>query len=177
MKNQDAVQVSGTLFLSFGQACINLNFFIEEEIESFLEEVTPDRWYPLKQFANLLGLVDEKYPDSAPILEQLGVEMMNFWYTAGPGKKIIKRGVEFLHFQTGSEGYHSVIKGKPDQIGEFLLVSLNEEEGTAIVRSTTVFRKDMERGVLRGGLGLAQDLVYIDVDNSEDENVFLIEFH
>ncbi len=177
MKSQDAVQISGALFLSFGQACVNLNLFVEEEIESFLEKITPERWYPLEQYTNLLRLVDEKYSDSAPILEQIGVEMMNFWYAVGPGKQIIKRGVDFLHFQTGSEGYHSVIKGKSDQVGEFFLMSLNEEEGTAIIRSTTVFRRDMERGILRGGLGLTQDLAYINVDNSDDEDVFLIEFH
>jgi len=102
---------------------------------------------------NILNIVKEKYSDSAPIFEQIGIEMMNLWFSYGPGKKIIKRGIDFLRFQTSSEGYYSVIRGKPDQSGEFSLLSLDEEKGTAVVRRTTHFNRDMERGVLIGGLG------------------------
>ena len=125
----------------------------------------------------MLRIVLERYSDPGPILEQIGIEMMRFWYNVGPGKQYVRRGVDFLRFQTSSEGYYSVIKGDPGQIGEFTLVDLNEQEGTAIVRSTTPFVRDMERGILIGGLGLAQDLIYINVDNFRDANTFLIEFH
>lgn len=35
----------------------------------------------------------------------------------------------------------------------------------------------MERGVLIGGMKLAGDLVYVDVDNSGDPSVYEIRFH
>ena len=177
MQQRDEVQVSGALFLAFRQACINLNFYIDEDTRALFEELQPAEWYPLETFTNVLRIVVERYSDPAPILEQIGIEMMKFWYDVGPGKLHVKRGVDFLRFQTSSEGYYSVIRGDPGRIGEFTLVDLNEQEGTAIVRSTTPFSKDMERGVLIGGLGLTQDYIYIGVDNSGDPNTFLIEFH
>ncbi len=177
MQQRDEVQISGALFLAFGQACVNLNFYIDENTAALLQQIQPAEWYPLETFNNVLRIVLERYSDPGPILEQIGIEMMRFWYNVGPGKQYVKRGVDFLRFQTSSEGYYSVIKGDPDQIGEFTLVDLNEQEGTAIVRSTTPFVRDMERGILIGGIGLAQDFIYINVDNSRDANTFLIEFH
>ncbi len=175
MKNSDKTQILGALLLSSGQACINFKFLVAEET-NFLEKIRAEEWYPLEEFLTFLNSVREKYSDPAPILEQIGIEMMNLWYSQGPGKQIIKRGIDFLHFQTSSEGYYSVIRGNPDQIGDFSLLSLDEKKGTAIVQSTTPFSKDMERGVLMGGLGTTKDLLYINVDNSENENIFLIQF-
>jgi hypothetical protein len=151
MKNSDRTLILGALPLSFVRACINFQFLITEGT-TFLEQIKPDEWYPLQHFSNILNNVREKYSDPAPVFERIGIEMMNQWYSQGPGKQIIKKGIDFLHFQTGSEGYYSVIRGKPDQIGDFSLMSLDEEKGTAVVRSTTPFDRDMERGVLIGGL-------------------------
>ncbi len=175
MKNRNKTQILGALPLSFGQACINFNFLISEEMH-FLEHIEPDKWYPLEKVLKILNIVKNKYNDPAPIFEQIGIEMMNLWYSKGPGKEIIKRGVDFLHFQTSSEGYYSVIRGEPEQIGDFSLLSLDEEKGTAIVQSTTHFNRDMERGVLIGGLGTTKDLLYIRVDNSENADIFNIWF-
>ena len=175
MKNRDKTQILGALPLSFGQACINFKFLIAEETR-FLEHINAEEWYPLEKVLNILNIVKEKYSDPAPIFEQIGIEMMNLWYSQGPGKHIITRGIDFLRFQTSSEGYNSVIRGKPDQIGEFSLLNLDEDKGTATVRSTTHFNRDLERGVLIGGLGTTKDLLYISVDNTENEDIFQIRF-
>jgi PAS domain S-box-containing protein len=174
-KKYNDTQILGALPLSFGQACINFHFFIAEE-RPFLENIKADEWYPLQKFSKILNTIREKYPDPAPIFERIGIEMMNQWYSHGPGKQIIKKGIDFLHFQTSSEGYYSVIRGKPDQIGDFSLLSLDEDNGTAVVKSTTPFDRDMERGVLIGGLGTCGDLVYVKVDNSDNEDIFHIHF-
>ena len=142
----------------------------------FLEQITAQEWYPLKKFLSILNVVRKKYSDPAPIFEQIGIEMMNLWYHQGPGKQIISRGVDFIRFQTSSKGYYSVIRGTPDQIGEFSLLDLDEKKGVAVVRSTTHFNRDIERGVLIGGLGATKDLLYINVDNRENENIFQIRF-
>ena len=160
MKNRSKTQILGALPLSFGHACVNSKFLIAEEAH-FLGQIKADEWYPLENVLNILNIIREKYSDPAPIFEQIGIDMMNLWYAKGPGKKIIKRGVDFLHFQTSSEGYYSVIRGNPDQIGDFSLLDLDEEKGSAVVRSTTPFNRNMERGVLIGGLSTPKDLLYI----------------
>ncbi len=175
MKGNGKAQILGVIPLSFGQACVNFKFLIAEET-GFLEQIRADQWYPMEKILKNLNIVKKKYSDPAPILEQIGIEMMNLWYSQGPGKQIIKNGVDFLHFQTSSEGYYSLIKGKTDEIGDFSLLSLDEENGTATVRSTTPFSRDMERGVLIGGLGTTKDLLYVNVDNSENEDIFQIRF-
>jgi hypothetical protein len=88
----------------------------------------------------------------------------------------VKRAVDFLHYQTGSNGYHSVVRGPADKVGAFALESLDEAAGRAIVRSTTVFDRTIERGVLIGGLETAGDLAFVEVDNSTDPSVYRIRF-
>ncbi len=57
MKNHNKTHILGSLFLSFGQACINFKFLIAEETH-FLEQIRADEWYPLKKvFNNILNIV------------------------------------------------------------------------------------------------------------------------
>ena len=61
--------------------------------------------------------------------------------------------------------------------GKFILKSLNEEEGVAVIESTTPYDKDIERGIILGGLKLVTDFPYLSVDNSKNPQIFEIEFH
>lgn len=173
---QNTVEVVGALLLAVEQACVNLSFFIDDATKQFLREVQPTHWYPLEAYTQLLELVSTRYADPAPILERIGSEMIRLWYATG-GKGIVSNAVEFLKFQTSSQGYYSVVKGPPDQIGTFSLLELDESAGTAVLHSTTPFSKDLERGILLGGISLPQPLLYAHVDNSDDVHRYIIEFH
>ena len=96
------------------------------------------------------------------------MEMMLAWYNFGPGKDIIKKGVDFLYFQTGSQGYHSVVMGPEELVGNFDLVEIDEKNGKALIHSTDPFNKDLEKGVIIGGMSAPGDLDYIDVTVDED---------
>ncbi len=61
-------------------------------------------------------------------------------------------------------------------MGAFILVSVNSEKGKAIVHSTTPFDRNIERGILRGGMSVTGDLYHVAVDNTYDEDVFFIDF-
>jgi len=102
--------------------------------------------------------------------------MMLSWYNFGPGKQIIKSGVDFLIFQSGSQGYRSLVEGPEELVGSFDLVEIDEKNGKALIHSTTPFNKNLERGVIIGGMSAPCDLDYIDVNNDEDEYYFKIEF-
>ena len=158
------VEIYGVLFRAFLDAGESLKLLLQgdaEEIESF----EPDKWYPLEEFQKLLRRVSQ-YNNCGSILEQIGIEMMKGWYHHGPGKSIISSGVDFIKFQTSSKGFRSVIKGLPEHTGNFYLLDLNEAGGTATIYSSTVFPREIERGVLIGGLGLVGELLYYDVGNS-----------
>ena len=58
-----------------------------------------------------------------------------------------------------------------------LIVEIDEKEGEALIRSTTPFDKNLERGVIIGGMSAPGDLVFINVENDDDECIFKIEFH
>ncbi len=176
-QQESGVMVSAALILAFKAACINLNFLVDDEVKVFLDSVQPEEWHPLERYEHMINVITSKYVDPAPILEQIGVEIINVYYHFGPGKSDFQRGVDFLRFQTSSRGYYSIIRGTPEQLGDFSLAELNESAGRAVVKSTTPFSKDLERGILRGGLAVTQDLMYIDVDNSQDPQTYLIEFH
>lgn len=172
----DQLQVMGALLQGFGGACINLKILGGEVVGPLLSGVEPQEFYPLSRYTELTALIDKKYPNPAPIKEQAGVEMMNLWYQHGPGKSLVSSGVGFLKFQTGSGGYYSVVKGTPEQIGSFQLRELDEAAGRAVVFSSTPLDRDIERGVLLGGMRLCGDLKFVGITPGADSHTFNIKF-
>jgi len=168
--------VFGATIQGFAQACINLNIVAGAKAENLIGEIEVTGWYPFDKLREIEKVVFEVYENSGPILERVGMEMMLCWYNFGPGKEIIKKGVDFIHFQTGSQGYASVVKGPEKLVGSFNLEFLDEDSGRARINSTTPFNKDMERGVIIGGMSAPGDLDFIDVKNDENPQIFRIEF-
>jgi len=175
-KKATDLRVFGATLQGFAQACINLNIVAGAKAENLLGDIEITGWYPFEKLREIERVVMQAYENSAPILERVGMEMMLGWYNFGPGKQIIKRGVDFLHFQTGSQGYASVVNGPEELVGSFNLEFLDEESGRARINSTTPFNKDLERGVIIGGMSSPGDLDFIDVKNDENPQVFQIEF-
>jgi hypothetical protein len=175
--NGEVLKVFGATLLGFAQACINLNIVAGSKAGDIISDIEVNQWYPFERLRQIEKIVFESYQDPGPIMERVGMEMMMAWYNYGPGKEIIKRGIDFLAFQTGSQGYHSVVKGPKKLVGSFDLVELDEERGNALIHSTDPFNKDMERGVIIGGMTAPGDLYYIDVNNNGDEQHFKIEFY
>ena len=175
-KKTTDLTVFGATLQGFAQACINLNIVAGTKAENIIEDIEVAGWYPFEKLREIERVVFETYENSGPIFERVGMEMMLSWYNFGPGKGIIKKGVDFLHFQTGSQGYASVVKGPEDLVGSFNLEFLDEEGGQARINSTTPFNKDMERGIIIGGMTAPGDLDFIDVKNDENPQIFNIEF-
>lgn len=172
----EQVQLSGVFIGSLSRACVNLGYLLGPEAD--VEDTTPDGWYPASRFTNVLTRLASRFAHFDPIAERVGMEMMKLWYEAGPGHQIVRRGVDFLAHQASSEGYRSVVRGPDAVIGQFVLETLDEAAGLAVVRSTTPFDRALERGILRGGMGLCGDLVYVDVqDDPDDPTRLRIEFH
>jgi hypothetical protein len=170
------VEVVGVFLQALARACVNLHLIaVEEAAEA--TAVEPMAWVPASRFIDLFERVLSRFPSPDPLKERIGMEMMKLWYDPGPGRSIIKTAIDFLHYQTGSEGYHSLTRGPEEAKGAFALVALDEKNGRATVRSTTPFDRTMERGVLIGGLKLTGDAHYVSVDNTEDGSIFHIELH
>ena len=171
------LEVFGATILGFAQACINLNIVAGSKANNIIKDIEVNKWYPFEILRELERIVIATYDNVEPILERVGMEMMQTWYNFGPGKQIIDGGVDFLRFQSGSQGYASVVKGPEELVGNFKLVKLEENLGKALIHSTTPFNKNLERGVIIGGMSAPGNLDYIDVNNDEDERYFNIEFH
>lgn len=175
--SQQELVVMGATLQGFAQACVNLNIIAGSEATVALRDIQVMEFYPFERLRKLEETVVHAYDDSGPILERVGVEMMMGWYHHGPGREIVKSGVDFLRFQSGSQGYASVVQGPQELVGFFDLVNIGESEGNARIHSTTPFEKNLERGVIIGGMTAPGDLAYVDVNNSDDSSFFNIEFH
>lgn len=169
--------VHGALMAGFAQACVNLNIVAGRRATALLSDIDVGRWFPLAKWFELERMVGESYSNVEPIRLKLGIEMMTLWYHRGPGKALIHRGADFLHFQTGSNGIVSVIRGPREVVGSFDLEEFDLERGRAVVRSSTPFDRTIERGVLIGGVLAPGDLNYVDVTNDGDPNCLVVEFH
>lgn len=175
------IEVNGAMLGSFVQACINHKILLESDLSKIITLDSPDKqvmkWYPLEKYEKLCGAVANVYSDPVPIFEKVGEEMMKLWYEFGPGKSLVKSSADFLNFQTGSNGYYSMVKGNKDDIGEFKLEYMNQSDGIAIIKSTTPLNKDVEVGVIRGGVGLFKETNFKKASKSETEKYIFVEFH
>lgn len=176
-KKEDELKVFGATIQGFGQACINLNIVAGSRAQALISDIDTNAWYPFDRLMEIEKIVLEDYRNVSPIMERVGMEMMLGWYNFGPGKELVKKGVEFIYFQSGSQGYSSVIQGSEKLVGSFNLVEIDEENGSALIHSTTPFDKHLERGVIIGGMSAPGDLDFIDVNNDRDKQYFEIEFH
>jgi hypothetical protein len=170
------VEVMGVFLQALANACLNLHLLAgDEAVEAC--DVEPMRWYPASRFEELFQRVVGRFPTPEPVRERIGIEMMRLWFDPGPGRGIITSAADFLRYQTGSEGYHSLARGPAEQKGAFTLIELDEARGLAVVRSTTPFDRAMERGVLLGGTRLTGDATFARVDNDSDRSTFRVEYH
>ena len=69
-----------------------------------------------------------------------------------------------------------MVRGPQAHVGSFDLLEIDERKRSAAIRSTTPFNKDMERGVIIGGMSAPGDLDFVYVDNSQDPSVFRVNF-
>ena len=170
------IDLAGYFVASVARAFVHLHMLGGDEVGELLAGVEPMEFYPYPRFVAVLAAVQKRFRDMDPVLEELGIQVMADLYAHGPGKQLVTTGVGFLKFQTGSEGYRSVVTGPAEVTGDFVLEALDEKAGTARVRSTTPFPKAMERGVLIGGMRAPGDLTYVEVDNAADPLVFHVTF-
>jgi PAS domain S-box-containing protein len=176
MPDNKNLHVSGAILEGFLKTSIKLNIIAGTQAAS-IENIDPVQWYPLQSLLDLQQVVQDNYKQTGPIFEKIGQAMVTNWYHLGPGKGLISTGADFLHFQSGSNGYRSVVKGPEDFVGNFSLIEINETQGLAKIHSTTPFNKDLEKGIILGGMSAPGDLDYIHVSNREDQNHFVIRFH
>lgn len=174
-------QVNGALLGSFVQACLNNKVSLDEELNKIISldspEVQAKKWYSLEIYQRLCAAVLKTYTDPNPVFEKVGEEMMVLWYNFGPGKTLVKSASDFLKFQTGSQGYYSMVKGTKEEIGDFKLSYIDEKSGIALINSTTPLNRRIELGVLRGGVKLFSTTYFARVTKSDDDKYFMVEFH
>lgn len=173
----DEMYVFSALMMGYAQACKNLNIVAGKEAHHLIDNLEMGKWYPLSRWNELERQVLRSYRNPDAILVKVGIEMMQGWYHHGPGKSLIKRGADFLRFQTSSGGFESVVRGPRHVVGSFDLLLCDEAKGIAHIRSTTPFSRKMECGVLIGGVIAPGDLDYVDVTNDEQADLLIVEFH
>ena len=108
-----------------------------------LADLDVERWYPLRRWFALEQMIGAPYQHIDPIRLKLGIEMMSLWYHRGPGHDIIRRGADFLHFQTGSTGIISVIRGPRELVGSFDLREFDAAAGRAVIQHQITCRKTL----------------------------------
>jgi hypothetical protein len=172
------VQVFGAFFFGYAQACKNLGIVAGRTAAQLTDGLEPTNWYPIERLRQLEALVVRHYRNPDPIMARVGEEIMRGWYHFGPGKQLVSSAPGFLEFQSGANGYRSVVKGPEALVGSFSLVELDATRGLARVHSTTPLNRAMERGVLIGGMTAPGGVDYIDVFNPPgDDDSFIVEWH
>jgi hypothetical protein len=167
----DSLEIHGSLLQGLAGATHSLELMLRDDHVQY----EAGQWYPIAELTRSTAVV-QQYSQPGHILRRLGVEMIRLWYSHGPGRYLVENGLDFLHFQTGSNGFRSVIRGPVDLLGSFDLTELDEAGGTAVMTSSTPFPRELEAGILLGGLGVTDHIAYFDIDYDPADGRFLIRF-
>lgn len=157
------LEVHGALLCGLNAASDALDLLPPDAAPCF----RPDAWYPIAELNRSLNVV-QNYCEPGPVLRQLGITLIAEWYEKGPGRTRVGNGIDFLRYQTSSDGFHSVIRGPAASIGAFSLSALDEQAGIAEVSSSTPFPHELEIGILLGGLAIGGEMLYYDVEPTDD---------
>jgi diguanylate cyclase (GGDEF)-like protein len=160
------VEVLGALLLGIQGACASLALLSARNPDGHYD-YRPERWYAIEELHHLLDWT-QRYRDPQEVQTRIGMAMMEGWYRDGPGFQIAPGGLDFLAFQAGSHGYRSVMRGDAALMGGFELVALDIAAGEAQVHSSTLFSRDLELGILQGGLDATDDLLFSEVTREGD---------
>lgn len=172
-----APHVRGGVVLAFAEAFCQLHLLAADDVATLLHAVHVQGWYPLATVQQLFTMVQEQYVLSPPILERVGMEFITSLARFSEWRSLFKTGLTFLQAHTEAKFYANLVQGNPRDIGALTLVQVNEAAGTAVMRSTTPFSKNLERGVLLRGLQLTHSFDHVQVENSVDEQVYHIAFY
>jgi hypothetical protein len=167
-------EVLGAVLVGFQMSSQLLQLGLGADLERLCEGVTVDKWYPLSQFQRICGLITSTFPTSGPVFERMGVENSRMVYNGADSFKHM-RGVEFLRHYISS--YVHVVRGPAETIGGIEVVAHSESDGTLVVKSTSIFPRDYERGFYIGGLGHLSDVAFVNVVTDYATNLHHIEIH
>ena len=160
-------EVSGSFLVGLVQSFGNLAIMPLGGNAVQLEQLSPDNWYPLTLFIDILHEIERTLPSFNTLFFRAGMNFLQIWYEHGPGKNMIHSGLEWLHANDISGGYNSVVRGgAPDEIGWCLLRSIDEKAGIAIYENVTPLSLDYVKGVFYGGCVLFDDMDYVTVNGT-----------
>lgn len=156
-------EVSGAFLLGLLASLHNVKSLPQSDIRLRSDEIDPLAWYPYSMLTSTLEQLASTVP-SSNILFFAGINFLRIWYEQGPGKTMIRSGLDWLHANDESGGYNSVVRGgAPEEIGWCRLQSIDVEEGIAVYDNVVALPPDYVRGVFYGGCILFDDMEYVDV--------------
>jgi hypothetical protein len=155
----------GIILLGMVSAFERIKVISGEKAAYLSRDTDPNQWYPLKQFFDLLDALTAGGRDVSPILFRAGNEFIRMWFFEGPGHTFINSGVDFLRYQTGSDGYSSVVRGPVEEVGRVDLTELDETAGTARILSVNPFPPEFDRCVFYGGILAPGDMEWAEVSS------------
>ncbi len=164
-------EVAGSFLLGISQSFANLNIFTKDILEDSVKTIDPVKWYPYSKLIELLNYVKSNFHnESKSILFRAGINFINLWYEYGPGKEMIFSGLDWLHANTESQGYNSVVRGgEKTDIGWCNIINIDEKKGIVVYENVTPLPSDLVKGIFYGGCFLFDDMEYVYIETTEEK--------
>ena len=159
-------EVSGAFLIGMISSFSNTRIIESKLIPFAAERLLPDAWYPYDYLIRLNALIEEKIPESSSILFWAGVKFIEIWYWQGPGKHMIRSGLDWVYCNDKGGGYNSVVRG--ERVGWCRNLVADERQGYALVENVMPMAPAYLRGIFFGGFYLFDDMAYF---NTEIESV------
>ncbi|MEO0788116.1 MAG: hypothetical protein AAFY36_05635, partial [Bacteroidota bacterium] len=165
------IEVAGPIIGGLLQSFQSIHALTGEDARRLMPEPPQlDAWYPLPQFQSILQAVANKHQDIKGLVFRAGIEFIQSWHRHGPGRELIFSSFDFLHFQTNSQGYHSVVRAAtPEENGFVQLDRLDKESGEAEASFVVPFPAAFSHGVFVGGMSIFDDLDFLDIQFEEED--------
>lgn len=164
-KNNVATQpgeVSGAFLIGMLQSFGATHILPTEQIPFPVNGLRAEAWYPYDHLVQLNRLIEEQVPHSDSILFWAGVRFIELWYRQGPGRHMIRSGLDWVYCNDKGGGYNSVVRG--EHIGWCRNRLTDEAQGLAWVENVMPLSPAYLRGIFFGGFCLFDDMAYFNTE-------------
>lgn len=156
--------ISGAYLIALLESFVDIKLIDQSRLPYVVESLESTGWYPYHYLLDTITLTEEILPDSNSFLFWAGTRFMELWYQNGPGKTMLFSGMDWVYGNENGEGYRSVARGAPHEIGWTRNLVVNLEEGFALVENVMPLSAEFLRGIYYGGFLIFDDMTYFDTE-------------
>ncbi|WP_420597667.1 GGDEF domain-containing protein [Neptuniibacter sp.] len=156
-------KILGSVLIGVTHAFYSLNALTHQELDSSLENLNPNEWYPIEKLYLVFKALEKSDYYSSMLLYEAGMYFIQLWYE-NKGRALGLGSIGHLKLQDNSNGIKHIFKDYDPDTTFTKLIELDVDRGYAELEVNDKFPIDFLKGVFYHGVYMWGDLFWLDME-------------